>query len=257
MNSRSGSRSDSEAATFVPRPSALGRIYEESLLSTYISKVDVRAACAGLWGWHAWRARGVLLPASKRLVWDHCAAVVALHPQVALGHILVDLTPRFVLAALGQYKAVQAAAEAADAAARPMDITPLKQVRDAVHAPVSLAGHAAPRVQRMPDAGCPPACVEDRHARMPPPLSCCAAQMVLASYKRNHVPLSFALSALLPVLDVACPQVAIIAPLRGVQQLPGMQLPGAAAAAAAAGQQPPAAAVELVLRLSKLHASVG
>jgi hypothetical protein len=71
--------------------------------------------------------------------------------------------------------------------------------------------------------------------------------MVLASYKRNHVPLSFALSALLPVLDISCPQLAVVAPLRGLTSLPGGE-----------GQQAtPAAAVELVLRLSKLHASVG
>jgi hypothetical protein len=71
--------------------------------------------------------------------------------------------------------------------------------------------------------------------------------MVLASYKHNHVPLSFALSALLPVLDVSCPQVAVVAHLRAMQCLPGAE-----------SEQPLlAAAVELVLRLSKLHASVG
>lgn len=72
-------------------------------------------------------------------------------------------------------------------------------------------------------------------------------QMVLASYKRNHVPLSFALSALLPVLDLSCPQLAVVSPLRDLTQLPGSETE----------QAMPASAVELVLRLSKLHASVG
>lgn len=71
--------------------------------------------------------------------------------------------------------------------------------------------------------------------------------MVLASYRRNQVPLSSALSALLPVLDVSCPQLALVAPLRGLTHLPGSE----------AEQALPGAAVELVLRLSKLHASVG
>lgn len=72
-------------------------------------------------------------------------------------------------------------------------------------------------------------------------------QLVLASYKRNHVPLSFALSALLPVLDVSCPQLAVVAPLRGLNCLPGNERE----------QASPADAVEVVLRLTKLHASVG
>lgn len=71
--------------------------------------------------------------------------------------------------------------------------------------------------------------------------------MVLASYKRNRVPLSFALTALLPVLDVSCPQLAVVAPLRDLSCLPGSELEQAA----------PPTAVQLVLRLSKLHASVG
>jgi hypothetical protein len=70
------------------------------------------------------------------------------------------------------------------------------------------------------------------------------SQMVLASYKRNGVPLSFALSALLPVLDISCPQLAVVAPLRDLSCLPGYQA------------AVPSAAVEAVLRLSKLHASV-
>jgi hypothetical protein len=80
--------------------------------------------------------------------------------------------------------------------------------------------------------------------------------MVLASYKRNRVPLSFALSALLPVLNVTCPQLTVVAPLRGLTQLPGMPAAAGGSSSQQQQQQPPAA-VELVLRLSKLHASVG
>lgn len=78
-------------------------------------------------------------------------------------------------------------------------------------------------------------------------LCCNNLQMVLASYKQNRVPLSFALSALLPVLDVSCPQLAVVAPLREFSCLPGAETEQAA----------PSGAVELVLRLTKLHASVG
>lgn len=76
---------------------------------------------------------------------------------------------------------------------------------------------------------------------------CCCLQMVLAAYKQNRVPLSFALSALLPVLDVSCPQLAVVAPLQGLSCLPGAETE----------QAVPSSAVELVLRLTKLHASVG
>lgn len=72
-------------------------------------------------------------------------------------------------------------------------------------------------------------------------------QMVLDSFKRHKVPLSFALTALLPVLDVSCPQLAVLAPLKSVSRLDG----------GTQQQGMPATAVELVARLQKLHASVG
>jgi hypothetical protein len=69
----------------------------------------------------------------------------------------------------------------------------------------------------------------------------------LDSFKRHKVPLSFALTTLLPLLDVSCPQLAVLAPLKQVPHLDGSQ----------SQQQPPSTAVELVARLQKLHASVG
>jgi hypothetical protein len=75
----------------------------------------------------------------------------------------------------------------------------------------------------------------------------CTVQVVLDSFKRHKVPLSFALTTLLPPLDVSCPQFAVLAPLKRVPRVDGSQ----------AQQQPANTAVELVARLQKLHASVG
>ncbi|KAF6253188.1 hypothetical protein COO60DRAFT_1463300 [Scenedesmus sp. NREL 46B-D3] len=72
-------------------------------------------------------------------------------------------------------------------------------------------------------------------------------QVVLDSLKRHKVPLSFALATLLPLLDVSCPQLAVLAPLKHVPRLDGSQ----------PEQQQPGTAVELVARLQKLHASIG
>jgi hypothetical protein len=72
-------------------------------------------------------------------------------------------------------------------------------------------------------------------------------QVVLDSFRRHRTPLSFALTTLLPLLDVSCPQLAVLAPLKHVPRLDG-RLPE---------QRPHSTAVELVARLQKLHASVG
>jgi hypothetical protein len=88
--------------------------------------------------------------------------------------------------------------------------------------------------------------------------------MVLDSYKRNRVALSFALSALLPVLDISCSQLALVAPLRNMRQLSGSPsltttTPAGKQQQGPGGwdQQPPDSVVELVARMSQLHASVG
>lgn len=72
--------------------------------------------------------------------------------------------------------------------------------------------------------------------------------MILESFKNHRVPTSFALSSLLPVMDVSCPQLSVVAPLRRVHRLDGTDN---------RSQADPDTAVELVLRLSQLHASVG
>ncbi|WIA12622.1 hypothetical protein OEZ85_006279 [Tetradesmus obliquus] len=72
-------------------------------------------------------------------------------------------------------------------------------------------------------------------------------QVVLDSFKRHKVPLSFALATLLPLLDVSCPQLAVLAPLKHVPRLDGRP----------PEQQPHNTPVDLVARLQKLHASVG
>lgn len=72
--------------------------------------------------------------------------------------------------------------------------------------------------------------------------------MVLDSFKHHKEPLSFALSVLLPMLDISCPQLTVAAPLKSVQRLDSLD---------DARQAVPDAAVELMLRISQLHASVG
>lgn len=72
-------------------------------------------------------------------------------------------------------------------------------------------------------------------------------QMVLDSFKLHQVSLSFALSALLPMLDISCPQVSVAAPLQHVHRLEG---------GVDAKQAVPDAAVELVYRMKQLHASI-
>eukprot|EP00775_Hariotina_reticulata_P006353 gene6353-6586_t len=136
---------------------------------------------------------------------------------VELGPILFQLRPQLALTALAYLKSVEASNAAAEDAAE------------------ASAGRLVP-----------------------------LKQMVLDSYKRNRVALSFALSALLPVLDVSCPQLALVAPLRDVRQLSSSASVASTTSARTQhrgsggwDQQPPDSAVELVARMSQLHASVG
>jgi hypothetical protein len=183
---------------------------------------------------------------------------------VQLGPILVQLQPSLALQTLDYLKAVRDF-DASAGVTSSSKVVPLKQVRQQCYP-------AAPAVCHNPPVACGVlniiACFSTPAASVHTPLFalftvftsyslpiycqlCVFApftlQVVLDSFKRHKVPLSFALTTLLPLLDVSCPQLAVLAPLKRVPRLDGSQ----------SQQQPPSIAVELVARLQKLHASVG
>lgn len=156
---------------------------------------------------------------------------------------------------LDYQKAVAAADDAASAAAgmaQQQALVPLKQVRMRLCAYVCAwsAGPSSCIRSRQHMRSTPPSAAAHRHCTLPHLLLPAHVQLVLDSYKRNRVPLSSALSALLPIADVTCPQLSLVAPLRALWRLDD-------GGSASSQQQVPGAAVELVARLSMLHASVG